>query len=51
MTIPARTYTEKQTDCLEALLSEARGDIRTAMDIASYFRTTKTAEVVGSLKE
>ena len=29
-----KTYTEKQTAFLEALLGEARGDIRTAMTIA-----------------
>jgi hypothetical protein len=46
-----KTYTDKQQAYLEALLSEARGDIRTAMDIAGYARNTKTAEVVSSLKE
>ena len=44
-------YTDKQSAFLETLLREARGDIRTAMDIAGYARTTKTAEVVSSLKE
>ena len=51
MTNPEKTYTEKQTAFLEALLGEARGDIRTAMTIAGYAKTTKTAEVVSSLKE
>ena len=46
-----KTYTDKQTAFLEALLGEARGDIRTAMTIAGYAKTTKTAEVVSSLKE
>ena len=41
----------KQEDFLEALLGEARGHIRAAMDIAGYSRTTKTAGVVGPLKE
>jgi hypothetical protein len=51
MTTTEKTYTDKQSAFLEALLSEARGDIRTAMDIAGYARTTKTAEVVSSLKD
>ena len=51
MTTIEKTYTDKQQAFLEALLSEARGDIPTAMDIAGYARTTKTAEVVSSLKE
>ena len=51
MTTPEKTYTEKQTAFLEALLGEARGDIRPAMTIAGYAKTTKTAEVVSSLKE
>ena len=46
-----KTLTSKQEDFLEALLGEARGHIRAAMDIAGYSRTTKTAEVVGALKE
>ena len=46
-----KTYTDKQTAFLEALLGEARGDIRTAMTIAGYAKTTKTAEVVSSFKE
>ena len=46
-----KTLTPKQEDFLEALLGEARGNIRSAMDIAGYSRTTKTAEVVGPLKE
>ena len=49
MTTTEKTYTEKQTAFLEALLGEARGDIRTAMTIAGYAKTTKTAEVVSSL--
>ena len=46
-----KTLTPKQETFLEALLGEARGHIRAAMDIAGYSRTTKTAEVVGPLKE
>ena len=50
MTQVAKTQTEKQTAFLEALLEEARGDIRSAMTIANYAKTTKTAEVDNSLK-
>ena len=46
-----KTLTPKQADFLEALLGEARGHIRAAMDLAGYLRTTKTAEVVGPRKE
>ena len=51
MTTHEKTYAEKHTAFLEALLGEARGDIRTAMTIAGYAKTTKAAEVVSSLKE
>ena len=46
-----KTLTPKQEAFLEALLGETRGNIRAAMDLAGYSRTTKTAEVVGPLKE
>ena len=46
-----KTLTPKQEDFFEALLGEARGHIRAAMDIARYSRTTKTAKVVGPRKE
>ena len=46
-----KNCTNKQEDFLEALLGEARGNIRAAMDIAEYSKSTKTAEVVGPLKE
>ena len=51
MTTTEKTYTEKQTAFLEALLGEARGDIRTAMTISGYAKTTKAVEVFSSLKE
>ena len=44
-------FTNKQEDFLEALLGEARGNIRAAMDIAGYSKMTKTTEVVGPLKD
>ena len=46
-----KTLTPKQEDFLEALLGEARGNIRAAMDMAGYSKRTKTSEVVGPLKE
>ncbi len=45
-----KTLTPKQEEFLEALLGEARGNIRIAMDIAGYSKSTKTAEVVEPLK-
>lgn len=46
-----KILTEKQEAFLEALLGEARGDIRRAMDLAGYSDNTKVKEVVGPLKE
>lgn len=46
-----KVLTEKQEAFLEALLGEARGDIRRAMDLAGYSENTKVKEVVGPLKE
>jgi hypothetical protein len=46
-----KILTEKQEAFLEALLGEARGDIRRAMDLAGYSENTKVKEVVGPLKE
>ena len=51
MEAAAKTLTDKQSAFLEALLGEARGNIRAAMDIAGYSKTTATSEVVGPLKE
>jgi hypothetical protein len=51
MEAAAKTLTDKQSAFLEALLGEARGNIRLAMDIAGYSKTTATSEVVGPLKE
>ena len=49
MDAPAK-FTEKQEAFLEALMSEARGNVRLAMDIAGYAKP-QTAEAVGPLKE
>ena len=46
-----KTLTPKQEDFLEALLGEARGNIRAAMDMAGYSKSTKTTDVVVPLKE
>ena len=46
-----KSLTDKQSAFLEALLGEARGNIRAAMNIAGYSKTTATTEVVGPLKE
>ena len=46
-----KRLTDKQEAFLDALMSEARGNIRAAMDIAGYSKSTKTSEVVGPLKD
>ena len=46
-----KSLTDKQSAFLEALLGEARGNIRAAMEIAGYSKTTATTEVVGPLRE
>jgi len=51
MDIATKELTDKQAAFLEALLGEARGNIRLAMDMAGYSKSTKTSEVVGPLKE
>ena len=51
MTTPEKEITDKQAAFLEALLGEARGNIRAAMDIAGYSKMTKTSEVVSSSRE
>lgn len=51
MTTPKKEYTEKQQAFLDALMGEARGNIRKAMDIAGYSKGTKASEVTIPLKE
>ena len=51
MDAPKKSLTDKQSAFLEALLGEARGNIRAAMDIAGYSKSTATTEVVGPLRE
>jgi len=46
-----KQYTEKQLAFLEALCTEAKGDIRAAMKIAGYSDSTKISEVVNTLRE
>ena len=51
MDAPKKSLTDKQSAFLEALLGEARGNIRAAMNIAGYSKTTATTEDVGPLRE
>ena len=51
MTTSEKGVTNKQAAFGEALLGEARGNIRAVMDIAGYSKRTKTSEVVSSLRE
>ena len=46
-----KQLTEKQHAFLEALVGEARGDIRSAMRVAGYSDSTKVHEVVTPLRE
>lgn len=48
---PKRVYTEKQEAFLDALMGEAKGNLREAMRIAGYSDSTKLHEVVGPLKQ
>ena len=47
----AKVLTDKQRAFLDALLGEAKGNHRKAMDIAGYAKTTKISEVTGSLNK
>jgi hypothetical protein len=50
MTDVVTKMTSKQERFLEALVSvEAKGDVRTAMDLAGYSKTTKTAYLAREL--
>jgi hypothetical protein len=49
--IKEKKLTEKQEIFLDALITDAKGNIREAMRMAGYSDTTKIAEVVGPLKE
>jgi hypothetical protein len=46
-----KKYTEKQELFLDALMGEAKGNLREAMRIAGYSDSTKLHEVVGPLKQ
>lgn len=46
-----KQYTEKQNAFLEALVGDARGDIRSAMRSAGYSDSTKVHEVVNPLRD
>ena len=47
----AKTYTEKQLSFLDALVGNARGNVREAMRQAGYSDNTRTSEVVDPLKD
>jgi|TARA_R110000796_G_scaffold56214_1_gene130444 hypothetical protein len=49
--IKEKKLSEKQEMFLDALITDAKGNIREAMRMAGYSDTTKIAEVVGPLKE
>ena len=51
MTEEFKQYTDKQRAFLDALMGEAKGNHRKAMDIAGYAKTTKISEVTGSLNK
>lgn len=46
-----KKYTEKQLAFLDALMGEARGNIRKAMDAAGYSKSTAIKEVVSGLRD
>ena len=46
-----KVLTEKQEAFLEFLCGEAKGNIRSAMNLAGYSENTKVDEVVSSLKD
>tara|TARA_R100000935_G_scaffold22782_1_gene41841 strand:+ start:3330 stop:3713 length:384 start_codon:yes stop_codon:yes gene_type:complete len=46
-----KPLTEMQAAFLDNLMGEAKGNIRKAMDLAGYAKSTKTSEVVGPLRE
>ena len=46
-----KKYTDKQLAFLDALMGESGGNIRKAMDIAGYSKSTKSGEVVKNLRE
>ena len=51
MTHVVKTYTEKQIAFLKPLLDEAKGDIRAAMTIAGYAKTTKALKSLAHSKK
>ena len=51
MTEEYKQYTDKQLLFLDALMGEAKSNIRKAMDVAGYAKTTKISEVVRSLNK
>lgn len=48
---PEKEYTEKQLAFLDAMAGDAKGNIRVAMDMAGYSKTTHTREVISPLQD
>lgn len=48
---PEKEYTEKQLAFLDAMANDAKGNIRLAMDMAGYSKTTHTREVISPLQD
>lgn len=48
---PDKEYTEKQLAFLEAMATEAKGNIRAAMTMAGYSTTTLQKEVINPLQD
>ena len=46
-----KDLTEQQKVFLDALMGEAAGNVRAAMDVAGYSRNTKTIDIVRRLKD
>lgn len=46
-----KTLTEKQTKFLDALYEEAKGDVKKAMEIAGYSKTTPLSVVIEPLAD
>ena len=46
-----KEYTENQLKFLDALIGDARGDIKLATKMAGYAETTKVIDIVKALKE
>lgn len=48
---PDKNYTEKQLAFLEAMMGDAKGNMRIAMDMAGYSKATDYKEVINPLQD